>query len=49
MGAVLTPECAEREDREIIHRYKNTVAVALTNGSRHIRHYPYFPQEGAST
>lgn len=47
MGAVITPECAEREDREIVHRYNDTAVVALTNGPRQTRRFPHFSQEGA--
>jgi hypothetical protein len=36
MGAVLTPECADREGRVVLYRYNGTAVVANTTGT-HVR------------
>ncbi len=40
MGAVLSPECAEREAREVVYSYNGAAVVALTNDSRRYRALP---------
>lgn len=47
MGAVLAPECAKRECREVVHEYNGEAVAALTNDSRRYRRMPNFSQEGA--
>jgi hypothetical protein len=34
MGTVVSPECAEREDREVVARYNARVVVVHSNGAR---------------
>lgn len=36
MGAVLTPDCAEREQRDVVYRYNGSAVVAVTTGA-HVR------------
>ena len=46
MGAVLTPECAERESRNVVHRFNGAAVVAVTNGWA--KRGRVTPQEGAT-
>lgn len=32
MGTVLSPECAEREQRNVLYRYNGGAVVVVTNG-----------------
>ena len=34
MGAVVTPDCAERDQSTVLYRYNGHVVVTLTHGAR---------------